>query len=299
MKTKLQFLGLTAYAVILGFQTVFGQTGGAFGGVTQIIENGTIIEFENFDLGGNAFDGTAPFGYYDKTTGNATTGNATVASSSYRTATSPDADIAELVADTDFKYVGSVQGGEYFYYSITVGTTGKYHIDVNYAHGSATNKRIKIDRRDTDLTNTVVLVDGTTNLSDALPKTANSSTFETHSAGPAGSPFQFDLEAGKNYVIRFTFNDAGPNYNYFQFIRDGDASLGVNDINKEEKKIKAFPNPSNDGQFNLNIYTKWEVYSLLGSKIAQGEGTKVNLSNTAKGIYILKTAFSSNKLILK
>lgn len=303
MKRKLHLLSAVGFMAFMGVQTINAQTGGAFGGTARTINNLTTIQFEDFDLGDNkdaTVGGAGPaFGYSDKSTGNATVGTATVASSSYRTSTSPDADIAELVADNTFKYVGSVQGGEFFYYSVIVGTTGQYHIDVNYAHGSATNKRIKIERLDTDLTNSVVLVDGTTSLSDALPKTANSSTFETKSAGPSGSPTKFDLEAGKSYVIKFSLNDAGPNYNWFQFVRDGDSTtLGVNDF-KADKGVNVYPNPSVDGIFNLNESTKWEAFSILGAKIAQGEGTVIDLSAAEKGIYIIKTTQGTTKVIIK
>jgi hypothetical protein len=302
MKTKLHLLRLTVLTVLLGFQYGIAQTGGAFNGVTPSIGHLTIIEFENFDLGSNAdtsIGGSAPFGYSDKSPGNVTVATSTIASSSYRTATSPDADIVELVADNTFKYVGSTQGGEFFYYSITVGTTGTYHIDVNYAHGSGTNKRIKIERLDTVLTGAVVLVDGTSDLANALPKTANASTFATNSAGPVGNPFQFDLEAGKSYVIKFTINDAGPNYNWFQFVRDGDATLSTNSFEKGNNTLEVYPNPATDGQFQLNIETKWDVYTVLGQKVLTGEGKNVNLSSLTKGVYLLKTPFASKRLVSK
>jgi hypothetical protein len=303
MKTKLPFFKAAGIALLLSSQVSLSQTGGSFLTTTPSIGNGTTIEFENFDLGANAdatvnAGGYGPFGYSDKSAGNSIVASGTVAVSSLRSTT--DVDVAELVADPSFKYVSGIQGGEYLYFSVTVGTTGKYHIDINYAHGSTTNKRYKIERLNTDLTGSVVLVDGTADLANALPKTASSSIFGTNSAGPVGSPSQFDLEAGKSYVIKFTFNDAGPSFNYFQFIRDGNATtLGVNSFKESDTTLGVYPNPSNNGLFNLNIDSKWEVYSSLGAKILEGEGNKVDLTNFAKGTYILKTANSSKKLISK
>ena len=301
MKTKLHFLRLTVFAALLSFQIGLAQTGGAFGGVTPTVGAGTIIEFENFDLGGNALGGTAPFGYSDKSPGNVVATTATAQPSTLRSGT--DVDVADQMLSgepTGITYVGGSQGGEFLYYSVSIGTSGKYHFVISYAHGSANNKKYRIERLNTDLTEPVVLVDGLTDFATTgLPKTENSSTFGTNTAGPAGSPFQFDLIAGQNYVIKFSILDAGPSFDYFQFIRDGDASLSTNSIEDGANSLKVFPNPATDGKFQLNIESKWDVYSVVGVKVLKGEGKNIDLSSLPKGVYILKTPFASKVLVSK
>lgn len=53
--------------------------------------------------------------------------------------------------------------------------------------------------------------------------------------------------------------------------------------------LKAFPNPSASGIFNLSVETAYTVYSVLGKQVLQGSGSSVNLSQLSKGLYILKT----------
>ncbi|WP_163397430.1 T9SS type A sorting domain-containing protein [Flavobacterium fluviatile] len=301
MKRKLQFLSAIAITVFMGTEMVNAQTNGAFGGTTPSIGHLKVIEFERFDVGANADatvnpSGVTPFGYSDKSAGNSVTSSATVQPSSLRTGT--DVDVAELVADTDFKYVTGIQGGEYLYYTVTVGTSGKYHIDVNYAHSSTANKRYKIEKLSTDFSTAVTLVDGTTDIANGLPKTANASTFATASAGPSGAPTQFDLATGESFVIKFTFNDAGPSFNYFQFIRDGNPTLGVDSFDSNNT-VNIYPNPSATGIFQLGESTKWEVYSVLGARVAQGEGTEINLSAQTKGVYVVKTAKGATKVVFQ
>ncbi|MFD1616267.1 GEVED domain-containing protein [Gelatiniphilus marinus] len=75
-------------------------------------------------------------------------------------------------------------------------------------------------------------------------------------------------------------------------------ALSVED-NKLKNNFKAYPNPAADGLFNLSIESKWDVYSLLGTKVLEGKGKKVDLSAFAKGTYILRTPFTSKLLISK
>ncbi len=67
-----------------------------------------------------------------------------------------------------------------------------------------------------------------------------------------------------------------------------DTTLSTSD-ELASKSLKAFPNPSSDGVFNLTVETGYTVYSLLGKQVLKGSGTSVNLSGLSKGLYILKT----------
>ena len=67
-----------------------------------------------------------------------------------------------------------------------------------------------------------------------------------------------------------------------------DTTLSTSD-ELASKSLKAFPNPSSNGVFNLTVETGYTVYSLLGKQVLKGSGTSVNLSGLSKGLYILKT----------
>jgi hypothetical protein len=56
--------------------------------------------------------------------------------------------------------------------------------------------------------------------------------------------------------------------------------------------------PSTTGIFNLSKTTSWEVYSMLGVKVAQGEGALVDISNFSKGMYLLRTENGTTKRLL-
>lgn len=64
-------------------------------------------------------------------------------------------------------------------------------------------------------------------------------------------------------------------------------------------KIDLFPNPSKNGMFNLSKSLDWEVYSHLGQLISKGNTDKIDLSIHPKGMYVLKTIFGSEKLMIK
>ena len=64
-------------------------------------------------------------------------------------------------------------------------------------------------------------------------------------------------------------------------------------------KISVFPNPSKTGVFNINSDTPqiWEVYSIIGTKIASGKGNVVDISIYDKGFYILKINNYFSKIV--
>jgi hypothetical protein len=67
----------------------------------------------------------------------------------------------------------------------------------------------------------------------------------------------------------------------------------------KDNLLSAYPNPAIDGQFKLNTKENWSVYSILGVKILNGNGDKIDLSRFAKGTYILKVGSESKILISK
>jgi len=70
------------------------------------------------------------------------------------------------------------------------------------------------------------------------------------------------------------------------------------DKNKIEK-ISVFPNPSNNGVFQIKNQTpqNWKVYSITGKKMIEGKGNIIDISSYAKGIYILNINNSFVKLL--
>lgn len=76
------------------------------------------------------------------------------------------------------------------------------------------------------------------------------------------------------------------------------ASLSVNGTDELNNNLKVYPIPSKNGVFNLNTSSNWVVYSILGTKIAQGSGAVVDISRFAEGTYILKTDKKEIKRLL-
>ena len=58
--------------------------------------------------------------------------------------------------------------------------------------------------------------------------------------------------------------------------------------NIDFQNISIYPNPSNDGIFNLSQSANWKVSSILGKDLMSGNGGQVNLSGYPKGVYLIK-----------
>lgn len=65
-------------------------------------------------------------------------------------------------------------------------------------------------------------------------------------------------------------------------------NLGIEIPNEETNKIIVYPNPST-GIFHLSKELEWTVYSPLGTKIKQGKGNVISISEHPSGIYFVKT----------
>ena len=53
-------------------------------------------------------------------------------------------------------------------------------------------------------------------------------------------------------------------------------------------QISIYPNPSNDGIFNLSQNSNWKVTSILGEELKSGNSNQINLSDHPKGLYLIK-----------
>ncbi|PQJ76603.1 T9SS type A sorting domain-containing protein [Polaribacter glomeratus] len=320
MKTKLHkalFIGALA---LLGAQTSQAQgdnvyLGEPFGGTaikigaTGVVGSVTRMELENFDslpgfpdsfnIGANM--SSEAFGtYWDKSVAaGAVPGNnsGNDVAGTYRPA--GDVDVAEITyEDTSTGYViTGNQGGEYTLQTVEVVTAGTYHLNLNFKSFGA-GKRYEITLYSpATLTPVKQLFVATS--ADAIDGTLLS----TNIADDGGYIYRdsqnskpFTLEVGTWIVYARTL-DGGPTFDYIKFTFDSTATASVDDEQVLGSKLSAYPNPSAGGVFNLNKESNWEVYNVLGVKVLRGEGTSVNLSQFAKGVYILKTPHATKRLI--
>jgi hypothetical protein len=63
--------------------------------------------------------------------------------------------------------------------------------------------------------------------------------------------------------------------------------------------IKAFPNPSNTGQFHINNNSTWAIYTTYGTFVKKGNSNLIDLSNSGPGVYLLKVNNESQVLIVE
>ncbi len=219
------------------------------------------FENEDYDLGG---EGLA---YHDSNEENS--------NAQYRT------DGVDVGVVTEGIYVvGNTVNGEWLEYTIDVASDGMYDVDFHYASGRPTGgAEVGVELNDEG----IVLIP-----SFPLPKLANWQTYETINIG------NVSLQKGIQ-VLRVNVVSAGFNLDWMEFTRTD--VVGINEISIN--RLNIFPNPSGNGIFTLEKNQKWEVYNLMGVKILKGEGNNVDISRWQKGIYILKTEDSINKILFE
>lgn len=103
----------------------------------------------------------------------------------------------------------------------------------------------------------------------------------------------FPTEGTKEASLTVT-NSNGSNTKEVSFMIN-DCHLGVENPNEESNKIIVYPNPSR-GIFHLSKELEWTVFSASGSKIKQGTGSVISISEQAAGIYFLKTNASAKAI---
>ena len=115
---------------------------------------------------------------------------------------------------------------------------------------------------------------------------------------PISNPLIFEYSYLSGNVVHIRGN-AQHSLNFSQmdyiksFFDDCTQSLYLND--KFKKKIKVFPNPTNENinitlrEFNGNIQT--EVFDIIGNRLNVTNKTNLSLRDYSKGIYLLKVAY--------
>lgn len=319
MKTKLHntLLVLVFAIVLMGAQLISAQQylGLPYGGtalkIGETVGVGVKLQLENFDSVASNVDGapiyaagTAPTGevkplnnpggtYYDAASGNSGNGG----SPTYRTGsdvdisdiTYPDSSVGRVLSDN--------QGQETLMFTVNVVTSGSYTAKINYSHNGGTKKNYQMYLHNpSDLTTATIIINANAD-NPQLLKTYNTGEPEVYAdSAPTTS---FNLTAG-TWVFRSRVLSATWNLDYITFTLN--TALSTSDVKLKENSLKAYPNPASNGQFKLTIDSednKWDVYSVLGTKVSHGSGENVDLSSLAKGTYILKTAKESTMLIYK
>jgi len=216
------------------------------------------LEAENYDLGSEGES------YHDS--------DGTNQGAVYRT---EGVDIGEF--SPDLFNIGWTVNGEWLEYTINVAETGLYDVGIVYSAGRTTPAKIGLDLSE----------EGTVLFSNFnLPITGNWNTYTTLTKTGV------QLTAGKQ-ILRLNIITSGCNIDKLIFSKVGASyikSVKTNIIN-------VFPNPSSDGQFHLSKNMEWQIYTIDGTKILKGEGTKIDLSAYRKGIYIGKAQHTFFKMI--
>jgi hypothetical protein len=233
---------------------------GPYNGIASVIPG--IIQVEHFDVGGN---GVA---YNDAATGN--TGGAT-----FRT--DEDVDL-ENCTDAGAGYnLGFSTAGEWLEYTVNVQTAGNYDLDLRLAC-SGTGRTVSVTMDGTSIAANV-----------AVPNTAGWQTWQTVSVS------NIALTAGQK-VMRITIGATDyVNLNYVEFKKM--ITTGLDEETAE--KVILFPNPSEDGYFNLSVATNWRLFNSLGELLFVGKESMINLSDYPSGVYVLESKFGRQKLVRK
>ncbi len=223
-----------------------------------VIQIPGIIEAENYDLGGEGLS------YHDS--------DAINQEATYR---NDGVDVDEFIPGS--YNIGWTVNGEWLEYTINVEETGLYDVGIVYSAGRPTPAKIGLEFHDEGKT----LYNNFT-----LPLTANWDTYSTITKK------DIQLTEGE-HILRLNIQISGCNIDKLVFTKAG--TTAINELNKP--KVTVYPNPSADGQFNLSKHMEYKIYTIDGVKIKDGEGTKINLSDYKKGIYICKAGTMFIKLL--
>lgn len=245
-------------------------TGGAYNGPHTVdIAGELLVEAEDFDIGSNANGGSSPYGYYD----------AQVVDNDplvYRATQKVIQDDGGVISLADCR------PGEYTYYTLTIpsGHGGTYSAKVKYKSGGA-GKTIQMHLMSDDLIEGDLMFDEVGGATSGYESLVGDETF-TLSEG--------------TQVVRLKANNAAPAIDSFSIAVP--AIIGTDDIESVDNSVTAYPNPSDSGVFNLSQSSEWEIFSLIGIKVLEGNGSTIDAGNLAKGSYILKIGNTSQIIVI-
>lgn len=167
--------------------------------------------------------------------------------------------------------VGWTVKDEWLEYTIDVNETVNYDMLLHY---SSANGGGQLN----------MTVDGNLIKSISIPTTGSWDVYNTLND-------QVALTQGEQ-ILRLSIVVKGFNIDKIEFTK---AVVSSTENQSTTTSFEVFPNPSEDGVFQLSHEAEWEVMDLDGKVILSGSTKKINLTNHASGIYLLK----SNGKVLK
>ncbi len=94
-------------------------------------------------------------------------------------------------------------------------------------------------------------------------------------------------------VISMLVASKGASKNMFSIdLKIKETFLGLE--NYQLSDVVVYPNPSVLGVFNLKTTQSWSIYNILGAKIKEGKGAMIDLTDKAKGVYLLRIGKNLN-----
>ena len=169
-------------------------------------------------------------------------------------------------------------------------TSGKYNFVSNVAVGNTSAPiTFTIQNTGTATLNVgAITMTGTNPAQFGLTQVVNPTI-----ANPLGSStftlkFKPTSTGAKTAIVSIANND--PNESPFTFTVNANASIATNieEVQTGSESLVIFPNPSNDGIFELSKVANWKVTSVLGEELMNGSGDNINISGYPKGIYLIK-----------
>lgn len=174
--------------------------------------------------------------------------------------------------------IAHTANGEWLEYTVDVAEDGEYDVDIFYASGRpGGGAKIGLSLPDEN----IALIS-----SFDLPVTTGWSNFESKNIG------RVSLLRGKQ-VLRISIVERGFNLDWVEFKKATSSDVKMNFATQ----VFVYPNPSASGIFNLSEAQKWEVYTITGVKVTEGNGSLIDISPFSKGLYYLKTETSTLKIV--
>ncbi len=97
--------------------------------------------------------------------------------------------------------------------------------------------------------------------------------------------------------VDITFGDKKLAIDYANLTMEN-ITTGIDDLPEEELKLLVYPNPSHTGRFYLNdTYDTWQVFSVAGRLVKQGNSSLIDISDYNRGIYLLKMGNKYQKIV--
>ncbi len=187
--------------------------------------------------------------------------------------------IIEIKNGGSSKIISSITNNTFTEYNVNVTKSGDYEVTVSASAATNAGGTLQFS------------LNGLVIGSMEIPSTTGWTTY---------SEFQKiitieDIGAG---TLRLDFNTTNPyafNIDKLEFNSKVISNISGS-INAEG--VVVYPNPSESGFFTLSKDSHWEVYSIQGRFILEGEGN-IDLSNEEKGVYLLRVNNLINKIVVQ